>query len=232
MQLVKFRDLGRMEYDYAWKLQQSIFDDIVQKKLKNRLLPIDDQLTYNHQLLFVEHEPVITLGKSADDNNVLFDEASLKSKGIQLFHINRGGDVTYHGPGQIVGYPILDLDAFFTDLGKYLRSIEEVIILTLADYNLKGERLKGATGVWLDAGNAMARKICAIGIRSSRWVTMHGFAFNVNTDLNQFNFIIPCGIQDKAVTSLQNELGRPVDLEEVKQRLKKHFSTVFNCKLI
>jgi len=232
MQLVKFRDLGKMEYGYALKLQESIFKDIIDKKLKNRILPDDEQLTNQHQLLFVEHNPVITLGKSADESNVLFNEDELKKRGIQLLHTNRGGDVTYHGPGQIVGYPILDLDYFFTDLGRYLRSIEEVIILTLADYNLKGERLKGATGVWLDAENARARKICAIGIRSSRWVTMHGFAFNVNTDLNQFNFIIPCGIQDKAVTSLQQELGMPVDMEEVKQKLKKHFSTVFNCKLI
>jgi lipoyl(octanoyl) transferase len=232
MQLVKFRDLGRMEYEYAWKLQDSIFKDIIDKKLKNRVIPEDEQLTYQHQLLFVEHNPVITLGKSANENNVLFNEETLKQRGIQLFHTNRGGDVTYHGPGQIVGYPILDLDYFFTDLGRYLRSIEEVIILTLADYNIKGERLQGVTGVWLDADNAKARKICAIGIRSSRWVTMHGFAFNVNTDLNQFNFIIPCGIQDKAVTSLQQELGYPVDMEEVKQKVKQHFSTVFNCKLI
>ncbi len=232
MQLVKFRDLGRMEYGYAWKLQDAIFKDIIDKKLKNRIIPEDEQLTYQHQLLFVEHDPVITLGKSANENNVLFNEEALKQRGIQLFHTNRGGDVTYHGPGQIVGYPILDLDYFFTDLGRYLRSIEEVIILTLADYNIKGERLQGVTGVWLDADNAKARKICAIGIRSSRWVTMHGFAFNVNTDLNQFNFIIPCGIQDKAVTSLQQELGYPVNMEEVKQKVKKHFSTVFNCKLI
>jgi lipoyl(octanoyl) transferase len=232
MQLVHFRDLGRMEYGYAWKLQESIFNDIVQKKLKNRVLNDEEQLTYQHQLLFVEHDPVITLGKSADEKNVLLNEALLKQQGVSLFHINRGGDVTYHGPGQIVGYPILDLDYFFTDLGKYLRSIEEVIILTLADYGLKGERLAGATGVWLDADNKKARKICAIGIRSSRWVTMHGFAFNINTNLSHFNYIIPCGIQDKAVTSLQLELGHDVPLDEVKAKLKQHFSTVFNCKLI
>ncbi len=232
MQLVQFRDLGKMEYGYAWKLQESIFNDIVEKKLQNRIRTEEEQLTYNHQLLFVEHEPVITLGKSADEKNVLLNEIVLKQNGVSLFHINRGGDVTYHGPGQIVGYPILDLDFFFTDLGKYLRSIEEVIILTLADYGLKGERLPGSTGVWLDADNKKARKICAIGIRSSRWVTMHGFAFNINTDLSKFNFIIPCGIQDKAVTSLQKELGRTIPLDEVKQKLKQHFSTVFNCKLI
>ena len=151
---------------------------------------------------------------------------------MQLFHINRGGDITYHGPGQVVGYPILDLDNFFTDLGKYLRSIEEVIIKTLAEYNLIGERLKGATGVWLDADKPTARKICAIGIRSSRWVTMHGFAFNVNTDLSYFDFIIPCGITDKAVTSLKKELGREIDMQEVKNKLKRNFEIVFNCKLI
>lgn len=232
MQLVKFRDLGLMEYGYAWKLQESIFNDIIEKKLKNRVLPLDEQLTYQHQLLFVEHNPVITLGKSAAESNVLLNEVMLNQQGVQLFHINRGGDVTYHGPGQIVAYPILDLDYFFTDLGKYLRSLEEVIILTLADYNLKGERLNGATGVWLDAQNKKARKICAIGIKTSRWVTMHGFAFNVNTDLSKFDYIIPCGIQDKAVTSLQLELGYSVNVDEVKLKLKQHFSTVFNCKLI
>lgn len=232
MQLVKYRDLGTMEYDFAWKLQQSIFDDIVAKKLKNRTLMPDDQLNYQHHLLFVEHDPVITMGKNADEKNLLLNEDFLKQKGVQLFHINRGGDITYHGPGQVVGYPILDLDNFFTDLGKYLRSIEEVIIRTLAEYNLIGERLKGATGVWLDADKPSARKICAIGIRSSRWVTMHGFAFNVNTDLSYFDFIIPCGITDKAVTSLKKELGREIDMQEVKNKLKRNFEIVFNCKLI
>lgn len=232
MQLVKYRDLGKMEYDFAWKIQETIFNDIVQKKLKNRLLAPDDQLSYFHHLLFVEHKPVITLGKNADEKNILLNQNFLQQKGIQLFHINRGGDVTYHGPGQIVGYPILDLDFFFTDLGKYLRGIEEMIIKTLAYYNVKGERLNGATGVWLDSENKHARKICAIGIRCSRWVTMHGFAFNVNTDLNYFNYIIPCGINDKSVTSLQKELGKEVDLEEVKQLLKTNFETVFDCKLI
>ncbi|MBK7035171.1 MAG: lipoyl(octanoyl) transferase LipB [Bacteroidetes bacterium] len=232
MQLVKYRDLGTMEYDFAWKLQQSIFDDIVAKKLKNRTLMPDAQLNYQHHLLFVEHDPVITMGKNADEKNLLLNEDFLKQKGVQLFHINRGGDITYHGPGQLVGYPILDLDNFFTDLGKYLRSIEEVIIKTLAEYNLVGERLKGATGVWLDADKPTARKICAIGIRSSRWVTMHGFAFNVNTDLSYFDFIIPCGITDKAVTSLKKELGREIDMQEVKNKLKRNFEIVFNCKLI
>ncbi|MFI5170901.1 MAG: lipoyl(octanoyl) transferase LipB [Chitinophagales bacterium] len=232
MELVKYRDLGTMDYDYAWKLQETIFDDIVAKKLKNRVLAPDHQLNYQHQLLFVEHTPVITIGKNGDEKNILLNESFLNEKGIQLFHINRGGDVTYHGPGQIVGYPIFDLDFFFTDLGKYLRGIEEVIIKTLAHYEIKGERLKGATGVWLDAENHRARKICAIGIRCSRWVTMHGFAFNVNTNLNYFNYIVPCGISDKQVTSLKKELGREIDLEEVKQLLKQNFEIVFDCKLI
>jgi len=232
-QIVKFRDLGRMPYDYAWKLQESIFDDIVGKKIKNRLI-LDEtkHLTYHHHLLFVEHNPVITLGKNADDKNVLFNEDLLKTRGVELFHINRGGDVTFHGPGQVVGYPILDLDMFFTDIGKYLRSIEEVIIRTLAEYGITAGRLKDATGVWLDAGTPRARKICAIGIRCSRWVTMHGFAFNVNTNLDYFNFIVPCGISDKAVTSMQKELGHAVDMEEVKEKLKHHFEAVFGCRLI
>lgn len=232
MQLVKFRDLGTMEFEYAWKLQTRIFDAIVQNKLKSRMSLLDVQPENQHQLLFVEHKPVITLGKNADEKNLLLSKEFLEEKGVQLFHINRGGDITYHGPGQIVGYPILDLDNFFTDLGKYLRSIEEVIIRTLAEYGITGDRLPGATGVWLDVDKPTARKICAIGIRCSRWVTMHGFAFNVNTDLNYFNYIIPCGISDKAVTSLQKELGREMDMEEVKKKLKKHFEKVFECKLI
>ncbi len=221
-----------MQYKYAWDLQESIFKDIVEKKIKNRILPLEDQLTYQHQLLFVEHDPVITMGKSGDDKNVLLNEEMLEKNGVELFHINRGGDVTFHGPGQIVGYPILDLDYFFTDIGKYLRNIEEVIIRTLKEYEISAERLPGATGVWLDVGKPTARKICAIGIRCSRWVTMHGFAFNVNTDLNYFNYIIPCGISDKAVTSLKKELGHEVDMEVVKEKLKKHFASIFNCHLI
>lgn len=232
MQLVHFRDLGNMEYGHAWQIQEGIFRDIIDKKLQNRLLPVEEQLTYQHQLLFVEHPPVITLGKNANVSNVLFDEGSLAQRGVQLFHINRGGDVTYHGPGQLVGYPILDLDQFTTDLGVYLRNIEEVIIRTLADYGLHGERSSGETGVWLDTGKPTARKICAIGIRTSRWVTMHGFAFNVNANLDHFNFIIPCGIQDKAVTSLKKELGTEMDMYEVKQKVRTHFEHVFACKLV
>lgn len=232
MQLVHFRDLGTMDYATAWQLQEGIFRDIIDKKLQNRLLPIEKQLSYQHQLLFVEHPPVITLGKNADDNNVLFNEEALAQRGVQLFHINRGGDVTYHGPGQLVGYPILDLDMFTTDLGVYLRNIEEVIIRTIADYGLVGERSPGETGVWLDVGKPTARKICAIGIRTSRWVTMHGFAFNVNANLDHFNFIIPCGIPDKAVTSLQNELNSMMSMDEVKQKVRHYFEIVFDCKLV
>jgi lipoyl(octanoyl) transferase len=232
MRLVKFRDLGIMDYKFAWDLQEKVFDDIVQKKLKNRLLAEDRQFTYNHQLLFVEHPPVITLGKNAANENVLLNEQALAKNGVQLYHINRGGDVTFHGPGQIVGYPILDLDLFFTDIGKYLRSIEDVIIKTLANYNIKGERLKNITGVWIEANTPNARKICAIGIRCSRWVTMHGFAFNINTDLNYFNYIIPCGLSDKAVTSLEKEIGKTVLISEVKQKLKHNFEEVFECRLI
>ncbi|HMZ90183.1 MAG TPA: lipoyl(octanoyl) transferase LipB [Chitinophagales bacterium] len=232
MQLVHFRDLGTMDYAKAWQLQEGVFRDIIDKKLQNRLLPIEKQLSYQHQLLFVEHPPVITLGKNADDNNVLFNEEALAQRGVQLFHINRGGDVTYHGPGQLVGYPILDLDMFTTDLGVYLRNIEEVIIRTIADYGLVGERSPGETGVWLDVGKPTARKICAIGIRTSRWVTMHGFAFNVNANLDHFNFIIPCGIPDKAVTSLQNELNSMMSMDEVKQKVRHYFEIVFDCKLV
>lgn len=232
MQLVHFRDLGTMDYATAWQLQEGVFRDIIDKKLQNRLLPIEKQLSYQHQLLFVEHPPVITLGKNADDNNVLFNEEALAQRGVQLFHINRGGDVTYHGPGQLVGYPILDLDMFTTDLGVYLRNIEEVIIRTIADYGLVGERSPGETGVWLDVGKPTARKICAIGIRTSRWVTMHGFAFNVNANLDHFNFIIPCGIPDKAVTSLQSELNSMMSMDEVKQKVRHYFEIVFDCKLV
>lgn len=232
MHIVHFRDLGNMEYGYAWKLQEEIFRASIDKKMRNRVLATDEQEEVPHHLLFVEHPPVITLGKSADENNVLLREDVLAKQGVALFHINRGGDVTYHGPGQLVGYPILDLDQYTTDLGVYLRNIEEVIIRTLSDYGLHGERSSGETGVWLDTGKLRARKICAIGIRTSRWVTMHGFAFNINTDLSHFNYIIPCGITDKAVTSLEKELGRKIPMEEVKEKVRHYFEEVFDCKLV
>ncbi|MBC8045531.1 MAG: lipoyl(octanoyl) transferase LipB [Fimbriimonadaceae bacterium] len=231
MQTVLFNDLGKINYQDAWNLQEQLFNAVVQTKIKNRELTDENKIPHQHHFLLCEHSPVITLGKNADAENILINEHFLKQHNIQKFNINRGGDVTFHGPGQIVGYPILDLDYFFTDIGKYLRCIEEIIIRTLAAYDIKGERLPGVTGVWLDPQNKLkARKICAIGIRCSRWVTMHGFAFNVNTDLNYFNYIIPCGINDKAVTSLQKELGRETDIDEVKEIILQHFEEVFECK--
>jgi lipoyl(octanoyl) transferase len=187
----------------------------------------------NHYLLFVEHPPVYTLGKSGDMGNVLISEEERASKGISFYNTNRGGDITFHGKDQLVGYPILDLDKFYTDLGRYLRSLEEVIILTMADYGLKGERSPGETGVWLDASiPGKERKICAMGIRCSRWITMHGFAFNINTDLTYFDYIIPCGIQNKQVTSLERELGHRFDMAEVKEKVKKNFEKVFGVELV
>ncbi len=229
---VAFKDLGRIAYKDAWQYQEKLFHKTIDAKIANRNLNADEQIQIQHHFLLCEHNPVITLGKNANSENVLFNEEHLKKNKIELFHINRGGDVTFHGPGQIVGYPILDLDFFYTDIGRYLREIEEVVILTINDYGLKGERLNGITGVWLDADDkAKARKICAIGIHCSRWVTMHGFAFNVNTDLNYFNYIIPCGINDKQVTSLEKELGKKLDMDEVKEKVKFYFKKVFKCKL-
>jgi len=195
-------------------------------------IAIGSPLTTEHYLLFVEHPPVYTLGKSGNIDNVLLSEENLKARGIDFFRTNRGGDITFHGPQQIVGYPILDLERFYTDIGKYLRNIEEVIIQTLAEYGIEAGRSAGETGVWIDAETkGKERKICAIGVRSSRWITMHGFALNVNTDLDYFNFIIPCGIQNKQVTSLQKELGRLVDFDEVKKKVKSNFEKVFDAEL-
>ncbi|MBT8187416.1 MAG: lipoyl(octanoyl) transferase LipB, partial [Croceitalea sp.] len=214
---VQLQDLGLKDYKQSWDYQEVLFKRIVDQKIKNRregtAVP-----TVNH-FLFVEHPHVYTLGKSGDMNNLLVNEAQLQAKQATFYKINRGGDITYHGPGQIVGYPILDLDNFFTDIHKYLRFLEEMVILTLAEYGLKAERSKGETGVWLDVGTPFARKICAMGVRASRWVTMHGFALNVNTDLGYFDLMIPCGIKDKAVTSLNVELGRAkIDMKEVKEK--------------
>jgi lipoyl(octanoyl) transferase len=238
-----FRDLGGMDYQAAWDYQESLLQENVRKKSLlfsresgNPHLPLaapHSPLTTNHYLLFVEHPPVYTLGKSGSKDNVLLGEEELKERNIQFFHTNRGGDITFHGAGQIVGYPILDLEKFGTDIGKYLRNIEEVIILTLAEYGLKGERSKGETGVWIEPGTpGRERKICAIGVRCSRWITMHGFAFNVNTDLSYFNHIIPCGIIDKQVTSLEKELGRNVNVEEVKEKIRMNFEKVFEAELV
>lgn len=248
MQQVFFKDLGQMPYKEAWDYQENLMQQNLQVKAELRerekkmqsladsnefVADIDLAPSTTHHLLFVEHPPVYTLGKSGDASHILINEQTRLQKGIEYYPTNRGGDITFHGPQQIVGYPILDLEKFETDIGKYLRNLEEVIILTLADYGLKGERSKGETGVWLDPGiRGKERKICAMGVRCSRWITMHGFALNVNTDLNYFNFIIPCGIQNKQVTSLQKELGREVDFEEAKDRVKKNFEKVFGVELV
>ncbi|MAX70321.1 MAG: lipoyl(octanoyl) transferase [Flavobacteriaceae bacterium] len=228
---VKLEDLGAKDYKDTWDYQEDLFKSILDTKIKNRREDAGLQ-TQNH-FLFVEHPHVYTLGKSGDISNLLLSEEQLAEKGATFYKINRGGDITYHGPGQIVGYPILDLDNFFTDIHKYLRFLEEVIILTLADYGLKTERSPGETGVWLDVGTPFVRKICAMGVRASRWVTMHGFALNVNADLGYFDNIIPCGIRGKAVTSLNNELGvETVDEEAVKEKILKHFSTLFEAEFV
>lgn len=235
MQQVLFEDLGRRKYKETWDYQETLLKQNADTKAQARLSGRDDDpfsSATQHRLLFVEHDPVYTLGKNGKDAHVLIDESQREQKGIEYFHINRGGDITFHGPEQLVGYPILDLEKFKPDLGWYLRSLEEVIIFTMAEYGLKGERSPGETGVWLDPDvKGKERKICAMGIKCSRWITMHGFAFNVNTDLNYFNFIVPCGIQDKQVTSLQRELGRAVPMDEVKQKVKRNFETVFGCEL-
>jgi len=228
---VALQDLGFKDYKETWDYQEALFKDIVDTKVRNRRE--DAGLETPNHFLFVEHPHVYTLGKSGDMNNLLVDEKKLAEKGATFYKINRGGDITYHGPGQVVGYPILDLDNFFTDIHKYLRFLEEMVILTLAEYGLKGERSEGETGVWLDVGTPFARKICAMGVRASRWVTMHGFALNVNTDLGYFDMMIPCGIKDKAVTSLNVELGqKEVDMSAVKEKLLKHFTTLFEAELI
>lgn len=219
-----------MEYGEAWAFQEKLLKGNTSIKI---LQAKGETLTdTSHHLLFCEHPPVYTLGKSGKEEHVLVSKDELDKRGIAYYPTNRGGDITFHGPGQVVGYPILDLEKFYTDIGKYLRNLEEVIILTMAEYGLKGERSPGETGVWLDPENKLkARKICAMGVRCSRWVTMHGFAMNVNTDLNYFTMIVPCGIADKQVTSLQKELGREVKMEEVKSKIKFNFSKVFSVSL-
>ncbi len=262
-QEVEFRDLGIMDYKTAWDYQEcllkenlevkrrgqlvasngqyaigneqlAIDNDQVELKKHHQELPTpDSRLPTKHYLLFVEHPPVYTLGKSGKMEHVLINEQQLEQNGIEFYHTNRGGDITFHGPQQIVGYPILDLEKFYTDIGRYLRELEEVIILTLAEYGIAGGRSQGETGVWIDSAlKGKERKICAMGVRCSRWITMHGFALNVNTDLNYFNHIIPCGIQNKKVTSIKEELGREVDMQEVKERLKLNFERVFDVKII
>ena len=226
---IQLHDLGNKDYKETWDYQEELFKQIVDIKIQNRR--DETQLETPNYFLFVEHPHVYTLGKSGDMSNLLLSEKQLEAKGATFYKINRGGDITYHGPGQIVGYPILDLENFFTDIHKYLRFLEEVIILTLAEYTIIGTKSEGETGVWLDVGTPFARKICAMGVRASRWVTMHGFALNVNANLGYFDNIIPCGIKGKAVTSMHVELGKEVNEEEVKTKIIKHFTNLFECSL-
>lgn len=227
---VKFIDWGLIDYQQAWDQQEAVFNSIVELKGLNRNSE-NPQKTPNY-LIFCEHPHVYTLGKSGKPENLLLDEEGLEEKHASFYKINRGGDITYHGPGQLVGYPILDLDNFFTDIHLYLRTLEEAIILTLKEYNVVGERYEGFTGVWIGVDSPRPRKICAMGVRCSRWVTMHGFALNVLSDLNYFKNIVPCGIDDKAVTSLEFELGFKPNMEEVASKLKQHIATLFNMELI
>ncbi len=235
MQRVKFKDLGLMHYQEAWDYQEKLLQENVALKSAARKLNADyipADLATQHYFLLCEHPPVYTLGKSGSMDNVLMNDEELKANGIEFFKTNRGGDITFHGLEQVVGYPILDLEKMYTDIGRYLRNLEEVIILTIAQYGITGGRSAGETGVWIEPGvKGRERKICAIGVRCSRWVTMHGFALNVNTDLGYFNNIIPCGIQDKQVTSIEKETGSKVDYEEVKEKLKKNFEKIFAANL-
>jgi len=229
---VIFKDLGLIDYKKAWDYQEKIFNETISVKLRNRDLPEQEQKITENYLLFCQHPHVYTLGKSGKEEHLLLNEEQLKAKDATYYKINRGGDITYHGPGQLVGYPIIDLDNFFTDIHKYLRLLEESIILTLQDYGIESGRIDGLTGVWLDhIEKRNPRKICAIGVKTSRWVTMHGFAFNINAHLDYFNNIIPCGISDKAVTSLDKEVGEKMDFLEVSNRVKKHLQSVFNFEI-
>jgi lipoyl(octanoyl) transferase len=232
MKKVHFEDLGLIDYQAAWDFQTDKFNKIVQLKLDNRNLAAAEKKVQEHWLIFCEHPHVYTLGRNGNESNLLLDTEALRNKNAEFVKINRGGDITYHGPGQIVGYPLLDLDEFFTDIGRYIRFLEEMVIRTLMEYNIESGRISGQSGVWLDAEKATARKICAVGVHLSRWTTMHGFAFNINTNLDYFSNIIPCGISDKAVTSLQKELGRSVDMQEVKNLLLKYFKELFEVEFL
>ncbi|NNE56257.1 MAG: lipoyl(octanoyl) transferase LipB [Flavobacteriales bacterium] len=231
MRKVQFKDLGNMDYKECWDYQEQVFGDIIKMKMANR--DSENPETPPNYLFFVEHPHVYTLGKSGDEQHLLATPESLREQQATFYKINRGGDITYHGPGQIVGYPIFDLDQFFTDIHKYLRFLEEGIIITLAEYGISAGRIEGLTGVWLDIEKPLqARKIAALGVKCSRWVTMHGFAFNVNTDLNYFNNIVPCGIDDKAVTTMEKELGHAMDMEEVKNKLLVNLANLFDFDLV
>lgn len=229
---VIFQELGVLDYQSAWDYQEKLLKSNIDIKINNRQLQPEDTIETENHLLFVEHPHVYTLGKSGHEENMLANNDMLKEIDATYVKTNRGGDITYHGYGQIVGYPVLDLENFYTDIHRYMRELEEIIIRTIAEYGLKGERSPGETGVWLDVGKPYARKICAMGVKASRWVTIHGFALNVNTDLRYFEYIIPCGIKDKQVTSLKRELEREVDMEEVKLKIKKHFQDVFQTEWI
>jgi lipoyl(octanoyl) transferase len=226
---IKIIDLGHKSYSESFEVQENYFNGTISLKRSNRKTD-NPQPTHNY-LLWVEHPPVFTLGKSGKMEHLLVDKEALAEKGIEFYQTNRGGDITFHGPGQLVVYPIFDLDNFFTDIHKYLRFLEEAVIETLKEYGLNGSRSQGETGVWLEVGTPFARKICAMGVRASRWVTMHGLAFNINTDLSYFDHIVPCGIQGKGVTSLSKELGREISLEEVKEKLKTHLGRLFEADL-
>ena len=223
------KDLGVLSYEDSWEHQKTIFDNIISQKIKNRTLKKKNKT--DNYLLIVEHKPIFTIGKSGDTSNLLLDTKQLKSKNIQFKKINRGGDITFHGSGQVVGYPILDLDNFFTDIGQYLRTLEEVIISSIGFFGLKGYRINGETGVWVKDKLNSDKKICAFGIKASRWVTMHGFALNVNTDLKYFDYIVPCGISDKGVTSLEETLNKKITTKMVKQKIYENFARLFNAEL-
>ncbi|RJE71879.1 lipoyl(octanoyl) transferase LipB [Reichenbachiella sp. MSK19-1] len=229
----QFVDLGLIDYQEAWDYQEKLFKKTVDLKIQNRKLPTTDQNPTPNYLIFCQHPHVYTLGKSGREENLLLDQEGLGQKHATFYKINRGGDITYHGPGQIVGYPILDLDNFFTDIHQYLRLLEEAVIMTCTDYGVTAGRIEGLTGVWIDGDDeTKARKICALGVKASRWITMHGFAFNVNTDLNYFGNIVPCGIDDKAVTSLAQELGRQLDIKEVELKIKAHLADLFEFEWV
>jgi lipoyl(octanoyl) transferase len=233
MQEVILKDLGLIDYKEAWDFQESLFTQVVAHKIKNRDIPEEERINPRNYFLFCEHPHVYTLGKSGSEDHLLLKGEELADKHLGFYRINRGGDITYHGPGQIVGYPIFDLDQFFTDIHKYLRFLEEAVIRTLQEYGIKAGRIREHTGVWIDEQDpARARKICAMGVRCSRWVTMHGFAFNVNPDLSYFGNIVPCGISDKAVTSMERELGYKVGEDEIKVKLRSHIAELFKISFV
>ena len=224
---VIFKDLGLIDYKECWDYQTKLFENTVQQKIHNRK-NLENKVETKNYLIFCEHPHVYTLGKSGSENNLLINSNELENNEASFYKINRGGDITYHGPGQLVVYPIFDLDHFFTDIHKYLRFLEEAVILTLQEYGINSERVDGLTGVWIEGGTKNARKICAIGVKSSRWVTMHGIGFNINSNLKYFNYIVPCGINDKAVTSIKKELGKEINMNELKQKLKINLANIFN----